>query len=95
LGSATVLIGDPSGRSTERKQSLSNDDIVSNTENIERLIRLIFQNHEKYFWKEQQKKLMPLTVVNNLSFYENMNTITFVSTYGPHFRMNQLLSRKV
>ena len=24
-----------------------------------------------------------------------MNTITFVSTYGPHFRMNPLLSRKV
>ncbi|CAF1010865.1 unnamed protein product [Rotaria sp. Silwood1] len=95
LGSATVLIGDPSGRLHERKQSLTNEDIVLNTENIERLIRLIFQNHEKYFWKDQQKKLLPLTIVNNLSFYENMNTITFVSTYGPHFRMNQLLSRKV
>ncbi|CAF0769346.1 unnamed protein product [Adineta ricciae] len=61
LGSATVLIGDPSGRLHERKQYLTNDDIVSNTENIERLIRLIFANHEKYFWKSSQKKLLPLT----------------------------------
>ena len=46
------------------------------------------------------EKKLPLSFVssrfvNNLSFYENMNTITFVSTYGPHFRMNPLLSRKV
>ena len=60
LGSATVLIGDPSGRLHERKQSLTNEDIVSNTENIERLIQLIFDNHEKYFYKDQPKKLTPL-----------------------------------
>ena len=58
-----MLIGDPSGRLHERKQHLTNDDIVSNTENIERLIRLIFANHEKYFWKSSQKKLLPLTYV--------------------------------
>jgi tyrosyl-tRNA synthetase len=61
LGSATVLIGDPSGRLNERKQQLTNDDIVSNTENIERLIRTIFDNHQKYFWKETQRKLAPVT----------------------------------
>ena len=55
-----MLIGDPSGRLLERKQNLTNEDIVANTENIERLIRLIFANHEKYFWKEQSKKLAPL-----------------------------------
>lgn len=60
LGSATVLIGDPSGRLSERKQHLTNEDIVSNTENIERLVKLIFDNHEKYFWKDQAKKLKPV-----------------------------------
>ena len=60
LGSATVLIGDPSGRLLERKQTLTNENIVENTENIERLIRLIFANHEKHFWKEPSKKLAPL-----------------------------------
>ena len=60
LGSATVLIGDPSGRLQERKQALSNDEIVENTQNIERLIRSIFDNHQKYFYKDSQKKLLPL-----------------------------------
>lgn len=55
-----MLIGDPSGRLHERKQSLTNEDIVANTENIERLIRLIFNNHEKYFYKDQSRKLTPV-----------------------------------
>lgn len=71
-----MLIGDPSGRLQERKQHLTNDDIVSNTENIERLIRLIFANHEKYFWKNPPKKLLPLTyvwfdVLNEMCIYLN------------------------
>ena len=63
-----MLIGDPSGRTQERKQSLTNEDIVKNTENIERLIKLIFENHQKYFWKDTPKKLVPLKFEDRQDF---------------------------
>lgn len=64
-----MLIGDPSGRTQERKQSLTNEDIVKNTENIERLIKLIFENHQKYFWKDTPKKLVPLKFEDRRAFH--------------------------
>ncbi|CAF1511166.1 unnamed protein product, partial [Didymodactylos carnosus] len=97
IGSATVLLGDPSGRINERQQLL-NDEIVTNTTNIEKLIQKIFQNHEKYIWKgnndKGQRKLLPVSILNNLSWYKDMNVIHFLSTYGRHFRMGPLLARK-
>lgn len=63
IGSATALIGDPSGRSTERKP-LDSEDIIRNTNNIQNLIMKIFSNHEKYIWSKQnqsEKELPKLT----------------------------------
>jgi hypothetical protein len=44
------LIGDPSGRTTERTTALSNDTVVENSKNIEEIIKKIFKNHETYLW---------------------------------------------
>ena len=54
IGSATALIGDPSGRRTERN-SLDNKEIISNTDKIQRTIAQIFKNHEELFWTSEDK----------------------------------------
>ena len=52
VGSATALIGDPSGKSTERK-ALDPKEVDNNSKNIESSIRKIFENHENYIWKKK------------------------------------------
>lgn len=51
MGGATGCIGDPSGRTTERAE-LQSLFIEENVEGIKYNLELIFENHEKYFWKE-------------------------------------------
>ncbi len=61
IGSATALIGDPSGRSQERNQ-MNNNEIISNTEKIQNKIANIFKNHEQLFWtndKMNQNSFLP------------------------------------
>ncbi len=54
IGSATALIGDPSGRTTERNK-IENNTLLSNTEKIQKKISQIFKNHEEHFWNEDKK----------------------------------------
>jgi tyrosyl-tRNA synthetase len=68
IGSATALIGDPSGRSQERNQ-MNNNEIISNTEKIQNKIANIFNNHEQLFWtsdKMNQNSLLPRLKYNLL-----------------------------
>ncbi len=50
VGSATAVIGDPSGRSSERRQ-LDAKEVVENSKRLEKNIRKIFENHENFIWK--------------------------------------------
>lgn len=93
IGSATALIGDPSGRSSERNL-LENNVIIENTEKIQKKISDVFKNHEELFWKDANSKLPKLKILNNIKWYENTNIIQFLSKYGKHLRMGDLLSRK-
>ena len=52
IGSATALIGDPSGKTSERKP-LETKETVENSKQIENNIRQIFENHENYIWKKE------------------------------------------
>ena len=54
IGSATALIGDPSGRATERNK-IENTTLLANTEKIQKTISQIFKNHEELFWKAEKK----------------------------------------
>lgn len=54
LGGATAKIGDPSGRKTEREE-LNKNFIDNNIKGIKKNIKTIFENHEKYLWKDQDK----------------------------------------
>ncbi|XP_043478601.1 tyrosine--tRNA ligase, mitochondrial [Leptopilina heterotoma] len=92
IGGATGLIGDPSGRKTEREQ-IEEVLVKENVESIRRNIETIFANHEQYFWKNPHYKLKPITIVNNSDWYTGVNVIDFVKRVGKHFRLGTMLGR--
>lgn len=61
VGGATGLIGDPSGRKTERSQMLGNI-VDNNLLAIKKQLERIFQNHQDCLWDDSKKKarLLPL-----------------------------------
>ncbi|KAL0109397.1 hypothetical protein PUN28_014459 [Cardiocondyla obscurior] len=92
VGGATGLIGDPSHRKSERvemERYLIEENLKSITTNIE----TIFNNHEKYFWKNKEVKLKPIMILNNLDWYTNVNVIEFIRNIGKYFRMGTMLGR--
>jgi len=52
VGGATGLIGDPSGKTTERPE-LAQKKVEDNLKGIRNNIETIFANHEKFIWKKQ------------------------------------------
>ncbi|CAG2248734.1 CSNK1D [Mytilus edulis] len=93
VGGATALIGDPSGKTTDR-QPMSTFDIENNTVALTNQLNHIFANHEEYIWKHQHKKLKPVKVINNAEWYKNENVLDFLSRVGRSFRMSDMLSRE-
>ncbi|VDI81138.1 tyrosyl-tRNA synthetase [Mytilus galloprovincialis] len=93
VGGATALIGDPSGKTTDR-QPMSPFDIENNTVALTNQLNHIFANHEEYIWKHQHKKLKPVKVINNAEWYKNENVLDFLSRVGRSFRMSDMLSRE-
>ncbi|BFG04477.1 tyrosine--tRNA ligase mitochondrial [Drosophila madeirensis] len=94
VGGATGLIGDPSGRKTERNQ-LGESVIESNLRAIKQQLTRVFENHEKCLWDTRKNSgpLQRLTIVNNAEWYANLQLIDFISNMGRHFRMGSMLSR--
>ncbi|XP_046642046.1 tyrosine--tRNA ligase, mitochondrial-like [Daphnia pulicaria] len=92
IGGATALIGDPSGKSSERI-ALPEENVKENTNVIGENITRIFQNHEKYIWEKNRGPLKPVKLVNNADWYNNVSITKFLSTAGRHFRVGAMLSR--
>lgn len=59
VGGATAKIGDPSGRTTER-DPLATKFVDDNVAGLYKNIKTIFDNHKKYFWNSENKKLLPI-----------------------------------
>lgn len=77
IGGATALIGDPSGKSTER--NLINREVVrTNTEAIEKQIRFIMPS---------------AVICNNIEWFDDFNVISFLRDVGKHFSVNAMLNR--
>ncbi|CAH1100266.1 unnamed protein product [Psylliodes chrysocephalus] len=91
VGGATAKIGDPSGRSTEREQ-LAKSFVNENIQGLVKNITTIFNNHEKYLWKNNES-LKPVRILNNESWYQVMSPIELIGGAGRHLRMGTLLSR--
>ena len=83
VGSATGLVGDPSGRSEER--SLNDESIVENW------VNRIRTQVSKYL--DFDSKTNGAIVVNNLDWTKGVSALHFLRDIGKHFSINQMLSR--
>jgi tyrosyl-tRNA synthetase len=81
-GGATGLIGDPSGRSSER-------DFVTKDEVAARLARIKPQL-ERFLDFSEGKALL----ANNLDWTENLSGLDFLREVGKHFSVNVMLARE-
>lgn len=97
IGDATVRIGDPSDKYSERP-SIDPDTVEFNANKISATISSIFANHYKYFWKHDKATAnLPIhepIIVRNLNWYRELNVIDFFSNVGKAIRLTNLLSKK-
>jgi tyrosyl-tRNA synthetase len=85
VGGATGLIGDPSGKSTERV--LNSPEVVANW--VERI------RGEVSRFLDFSPGPAPALLVSNLDWTGNLSAIDFLRDIGKHFPVNQMLSREV
>jgi tyrosyl-tRNA synthetase len=78
LGGSTALIGDPSGRATDRP-ALQTSQVSSNTESIHRLIRVHTPN---------------ALIINNSQWFSEFSLLEFLRTVGSHFRVSSMLAKE-
>ncbi|GGS77303.1 tyrosine--tRNA ligase [Planobispora rosea] len=83
VGGATGLIGDPSGRSTER--SLNSSEVVA-----EWVARIRVQVEKFLDLSDESRGFM----VSNLDWTEGISAIEFLRDVGKHFPVNRMLARE-
>ncbi|RVE44461.1 hypothetical protein evm_010865 [Chilo suppressalis] len=93
IGGATGHIGDPSGKTSDRV-ALAIDTIHKNVHGIKKNLDTVFENHKNYIWNKEEYKLQPIKIVNNESWFRDINSIQFVSKIGCNFRMGTMLLKQ-
>ena len=94
VGGATGLIGDPSGRSTERNMQ-SESLIRDNARGIEACVRrLLMITEERDNENQSHSNVHAPEFVNNIDWYLDKTPLDFVRDVGRHFRMGPMLSRE-
>ncbi|GFS15112.1 tyrosine--tRNA ligase [Elysia marginata] len=91
LGGATALIGDPSGKSKERR-AMTAEEVENNILGLMENVQRIFKNHCELI-SHSSIPLSPLKILNNRDWYKSQDVISFLSTTGRHFRLGEMLSR--
>jgi len=82
-GGATGLIGDPSGKSSER-QLLTKEQADQNVQGVKNLLaRFLDFNHPT----------APAMIVSNLDWFAPMTAIDFLRDVGKHFRIGPMLAK--
>ncbi len=82
VGGATGLIGDPSGKNTERP-SLDALQVAENIRGIRKDLEAVFASRGKG----------SIRILNNIDWYENLGFLDFLREVGSYFRMGNLLTR--
>ncbi|HEY7371814.1 MAG TPA: tyrosine--tRNA ligase [Polyangia bacterium] len=82
VGGATGMIGDPSGKSSER-QLLDNERLTDNTAKIRAQIERFFANDDG----------PPARIVDNLDWLGGVRLLDFLRDVGKHFAVNQMIQR--
>jgi tyrosyl-tRNA synthetase len=83
VGGGTGMIGDPSGKTTER-QLLTVEQVEKNVEGIRaQLARFL----------DFDSKIAPARLVNNAEWLSDLNAIAFMRDVGKHFTVNAMLAK--
>lgn len=83
VGGATGLIGDPSGKTSER-QMLTKEMVAANVEGVRGVLaRFLDFNHPA----------APAAIVSNLDWMGPMSAIDFLRDVGKHFRLGTMLAK--
>ena len=83
VGGATGLIGDPSGKTSER-QMLTREHVAANVEGIKKVLaKFLDFNHPT----------APASIVNNLDWFGPMSAIDFLREVGKHFRVGAMMAK--
>ena len=96
IGGATGLVGDPSGRNTERP--LSEASVVEN--NVDHLVASLNRffkgaiEYAKPRVDSLKEDLGPPKVLNNLEWFKDMGLLQFLRTVGINARVNTMLARE-
>ncbi|KAH9892504.1 hypothetical protein C8Q73DRAFT_59977 [Cubamyces lactineus] len=96
IGGATGLIGDPSGRSTERPLS-ARETIEYNVTQLTAGISRFFDGAMEYAKRRlpaSPTPIQPPNVQNNLNWLKDLNLLEFLRTVGFHSRVNTMLARE-
>jgi tyrosyl-tRNA synthetase len=90
------LIGDPSGRSTERPHT----DEVATQKNMLRLsaaVETFFERASDYLGKRipsPAASYTPPLVLNNIEWFKNLGVLEFMRVVGTTARVNSMISRE-
>ena len=93
IGGATGMVGDPSGRSTERT-ALADATRLENVRRISGQFKRFFENGREY----HGSRVAPAqsghaVVVNNVEWWKDMGLLDFLARYGRHIRVQNMLGR--
>ncbi|BEI90345.1 uncharacterized protein CcaverHIS019_0304150 [Cutaneotrichosporon cavernicola] len=94
IGGATGMIGDPSGRSTERN-ALSESELATNVAGITAQVHAFFERGTMY---AEKRGYSPgeggVQVVNNYEWFKGVGFLEFLRDVGKFARVNTMLSRE-
>jgi tyrosyl-tRNA synthetase len=96
IGGATGLVGDPSGRDTERPLSEASM-VGNNADQLAAAIMRFFQGAISYAKKRlgpSAENIAPPAVMNNLEWFQGMGLLQFLRTVGINARVNSMLARE-
>ncbi|KAJ7096283.1 hypothetical protein C8R44DRAFT_643918 [Mycena epipterygia] len=96
IGGATGLIGDPSGRSTERELA-ETETTAQNTSALIASVELFFER--AFIYADERIVLDPdrgrqVRVKNNVDWHRNITMMDFLRTVGVHSRVNTMLNKE-
>ncbi|KAJ8099186.1 hypothetical protein POJ06DRAFT_256254 [Lipomyces tetrasporus] len=93
IGGATVEVGDPSGRDTERVK-LENDVKNTNETSISQQMERLLKNGIEYARSKGYIDIGPVRIVNNATWWKDMSFLEFMGMVGRHLRVQEMLKRQ-
>ena len=105
IGGATAMIGDPSGRSTERPL-LTTEQIKNNTAGLAKSLstvlhldtsRSVLKDSENLFYKKEKELAEgeATLLLNNYDWFKDISVLQFLRDVGKHFKIQQMLNKHV